>query len=86
VNLPKLQGREAAAFIIGCWVTASPNQKRRKLTVQFLDAMQTACQVINGGTYRGPIAICEMENEANRLLAVAVAAEADSPSGQKGTT
>ena len=77
----ELKGNDAAHFILG--YLAALYQLRRKPAQRLLAMAYEASDVISGGSFRGPLAVWEMEAYANELAKVA-ALKACAATGKDG--
>lgn len=65
-----LKGREAAAFLLGYCAAKGKAWKRLPKAVR--EASWIAGEVMEGGTFRGPLAVWDMEKVANEVFRQAV--------------
>ncbi len=65
----RLSGREAAAFLYGYYAgIIRCESDRRFVTDVLIEAAKAAKDILDGGTFSGPVAELEMENMARRFL------------------
>lgn len=63
--IDKLKGRDAAFFISG--YVAALIQKSQRIPKYIDTAFREAADILEGGSFRGPLAIMEMEDVAEKL-------------------
>lgn len=69
--MPELKGREAATFILGYIAALTMQRAKPRLSKRLLTAGHEAMNVLTGGSFRGLLAVYNVESLAQELAAKA---------------